>query len=133
MNHAHNGPDRAMNTGKAPSATVRTKDDPLGIDDIGLPEEARTHDARNPGEVRPEPAAVQGGADPKRAPDEDGSVDRNGKRSAAQTKVGTVDPALDKAEKAARVIDPPGHEVKDEDILDPGRMTPGAPPVDNRS
>jgi hypothetical protein len=36
-------------------------------------------------------------------------------------------------EDLARAIDPPGREVSDEELKDPGRMTPGAPPVDNRS
>jgi hypothetical protein len=36
-------------------------------------------------------------------------------------------------ERLAKVIDPPGNEVDGQDLNDPGRMTPGAPPVDNRS
>jgi hypothetical protein len=36
-------------------------------------------------------------------------------------------------DRLAKKIDPPGQEVDDQDILDPGRMTPGAPPVDNRT
>ncbi|HEY0844965.1 MAG TPA: hypothetical protein VGE12_06335 [Noviherbaspirillum sp.] len=36
-------------------------------------------------------------------------------------------------ERIASKIAPPGHEVSDEDLKDPGRMTPGAPPTDNRS
>jgi hypothetical protein len=36
-------------------------------------------------------------------------------------------------EGLARAIDPPGSEVGDKELKDPGRMTPGAPPVDNRS
>jgi len=38
-----------------------------------------------------------------------------------------------KLERMARQIDPPGHEVSDKDLEDPGRMTPGSPPTDNRS
>ncbi|WP_334189141.1 hypothetical protein [Noviherbaspirillum sp.] len=38
-----------------------------------------------------------------------------------------------KLERIAKVIDPPGNEVDGQDLNDPGRMTPGAPPVDNRS
>lgn len=36
-------------------------------------------------------------------------------------------------ENIASKIDPPGRDVSDEDLKDPGRMTPGAPPTDNRS
>lgn len=36
-------------------------------------------------------------------------------------------------EKLAQKIDPPSREIPDSDMKDPGRMTPGAPPVDNRS
>jgi hypothetical protein len=36
-------------------------------------------------------------------------------------------------EDLARKIDPPSREVSDTALKDPGRMTPGAPPVDNRS
>lgn len=36
-------------------------------------------------------------------------------------------------EKLAEHIDPPGREIPDRDLKDPGRMTPKAPPTDNRS
>lgn len=36
-------------------------------------------------------------------------------------------------DRIAKTIDPPGREVSTDDLKDPGRMTPGAPPVDNRS
>lgn len=36
-------------------------------------------------------------------------------------------------ERIAREIDPPGREVSDQDLKDPGRMTPGARPTVNRS
>jgi hypothetical protein len=36
-------------------------------------------------------------------------------------------------ERLAKHVDPPGREVSDEDLKNPGQMTPGAPPVDNRS
>lgn len=36
-------------------------------------------------------------------------------------------------ERLAKLIDPPGREVPDEDLKDPGRMTPGQNRVDNRS
>lgn len=35
-------------------------------------------------------------------------------------------------ERLARAIDPPSREIPDEDILDPGRMTPKSP-TDNRT
>lgn len=38
-----------------------------------------------------------------------------------------------KLEQLAKAIDPPGREVDERDLKDPGRMTPDAPPVDNRS
>jgi hypothetical protein len=36
-------------------------------------------------------------------------------------------------ERLAKAIDPPGREVTDDDLIDPGRMTPGQTRVDNRS
>lgn len=42
-------------------------------------------------------------------------------------------PGDGKLEHIAKTIDPPGNEVDGQDLNDPGRMTPGAPPVDNRS
>jgi hypothetical protein len=36
-------------------------------------------------------------------------------------------------EELAKKVDPPGREVSDDELKDPGRMTTGAPPVDNRS
>lgn len=36
-------------------------------------------------------------------------------------------------EGVVRKIVPPSHEVTDDDLKDPGRMTPGAPPTDNRT
>ena len=38
-----------------------------------------------------------------------------------------------KLERLARKIDPPSREVSDEDLRDPGRMTPNSTPTDNRS
>lgn len=38
-----------------------------------------------------------------------------------------------KLERLARKIDPSGKEVSNDDLKDPGRMTPGAPLVDNRT
>lgn len=38
-----------------------------------------------------------------------------------------------KLERLVKHIEPPGHDVTDDDLKDPGRMTPGAPPTDNRS
>lgn len=36
-------------------------------------------------------------------------------------------------ERIARKIAPPGHEPTDEDLKNPGAMTPDAAPTDNRS
>lgn len=36
-------------------------------------------------------------------------------------------------ERIARKIVPPSTEVDDEDLINPGKMTPGSPPADNRS
>lgn len=36
-------------------------------------------------------------------------------------------------ERAAKKIVPPSHNVTTDDLKDPGRMTPNAPPTDNRS
>jgi hypothetical protein len=42
-------------------------------------------------------------------------------------------PGDNAVERAARKIVPPSTEVSDDELKDPGRMTPGAPPADNRS
>ncbi len=44
-----------------------------------------------------------------------------------------VKPSDGKLERIAKTIAPPSNEVDGQDLNDPGRMTPGAPPVDNRS
>ena len=36
-------------------------------------------------------------------------------------------------ERLVKHIEPPGREVTDDDVKDPGRMTPGQKHVDNRS
>lgn len=38
-----------------------------------------------------------------------------------------------KLERVAKQIVPPSQEVSNDDLKDPGRMTPAAPPTDNRS
>lgn len=39
-------------------STVRTKDNPIGIDDIGLPAQLQPDEAVPPAEVKPDPARV---------------------------------------------------------------------------
>lgn len=48
----------------------------------------------------------------------------------ANTEPDRKDSAL---ERTAKKIDPPGRDASDDDLRDPGRMTPDAPPADNRS
>lgn len=38
-----------------------------------------------------------------------------------------------KLERAVKHVEPPGREVTDDELKDPGRMTPGATPTENRS
>jgi hypothetical protein len=38
-----------------------------------------------------------------------------------------------KLERLVKHIEPPGREVTDDDLKNPGEMTPGATPTDNRS
>lgn len=42
-------------------------------------------------------------------------------------------PEKGRLEKFAEQVDPPGREILDSDLKDPGRMTANAPPTDNRS
>jgi len=44
---------------KADPTVVRTKDNPLGTDDIGLPAETHPDEARKPTEVNPDPEKVR--------------------------------------------------------------------------
>lgn len=43
------------------------------------------------------------------------------------------DPKDSKLERIAKQIVPPSQDVTNDDLKDPGRMTPAAPPTDNRS
>ena len=43
------------------------------------------------------------------------------------------DPKDSKLERIAKQIVPPSQEISSDDLKDPGRMTPAAPPTDNRS
>jgi hypothetical protein len=36
-------------------------------------------------------------------------------------------------ERIAKTIAPPSHEVSDDELKDPGKMTPDAPPTKNKS
>jgi hypothetical protein len=36
-------------------------------------------------------------------------------------------------ERIAKTIAPPSHEASDDELKDPGKMTPGAPPTKNKS
>lgn len=38
-----------------------------------------------------------------------------------------------KLERVVKHIEPPGRDVTDDDLKDPGRMTPASTPTDNRS
>ncbi|HYC42286.1 MAG TPA: hypothetical protein VEB70_04785 [Noviherbaspirillum sp.] len=38
-----------------------------------------------------------------------------------------------KLERLVKHIEPPGRDVTDDDLKDPGRMTPNSTPTDNRS
>jgi hypothetical protein len=46
---------------------------------------------------------------------------------------GRKDDKDSKLERIAEQIVPPSQEISDEDLKDPGRMTPKAPPTDNRT
>lgn len=46
-------------TGKGDPTVVRTKDNPFGTDDIGLPAETHSDEARKPEEVKPDPEKVR--------------------------------------------------------------------------
>jgi hypothetical protein len=43
------------------------------------------------------------------------------------------DPKDSKLERIAEQIVPPSQEISDDDLKDPGKMTPAATPTDNRS
>lgn len=55
---------------------------------------------------------------------------KTGRDREANTEPDQKDSAL---ERAAKKIDPPGRDATDDDLRDPGRMTPDTPPADNRS
>lgn len=135
MNQLNKGQDpvrRPMQVGKGDSSQTRTTDDPLGIDDIGLPADMHPDQARAPERVRPDPA-MTGGVDNESVTQGTVPLEENQRHPSDPLKPGEDDEYGTRLEKLASKIVPPSHEVKDEDIMDPGRQTPGAPPVDNRS
>jgi hypothetical protein len=120
MNPTHEGPDRAMNQGKSDPRWQQGERD--------LPEdEERTLSGK-----RSQPASP---GDTAAHQDTVGRVplEENQRRPSDPLKPGEEDEYGTRLEKAASKIVPPSNEISDEDIFDPGRMTPGAPPVDNRS
>lgn len=127
-----NSANNATNAGKPDFRHTRTVDDPLGIDDTGLPADTRPDDARAPHKIDPDPV---GPADTAAHQDAAGRVplEENQRHPSDPLKPGEEDEYGTRLEKLVSKVEPPGREVSDEDILDPGRMTPGAPPVDNRS
>jgi hypothetical protein len=132
MNQTQNGPERAMKQGKGERFGPRTSDDLAATDDIGMPEDARPEGARTPRGVRPDPARTQ---ENDNQPESRGTVplEQNQQHPTDPLKPGEADEYGTRLEKAVSKIVPPSHEVKDEDIMDPGHQTPQAPPVDNRS
>lgn len=132
MNYPQSGPERAMKKGKGDRYGARTDEDFAASDDIGMPEDLASENARKPQEVRPDPQRTKANDN---QPETKGTVpiEQNQQHPTDPLKPGEADEYGTRLEKAVSKIVPPSHEVKDEDIMDPGRMTPQAPPVDNRS
>lgn len=129
MNQGQSNRGTTMKPGNTDPTRVRTKDRPLGTDDIGLPEDTRPDDARPLNDIRPDsPEAMARRNDPGQL-----SPEESRRHPSDPSRPSEDDEYATRLEKVVSKIEPPGHEVKDEDILDPGHMTPGAPPVDNRS
>ncbi len=106
MNQTQRGGQRTMTAGKPSS------------DAAGTP----VSDAVPPGNTAAHEEAVG------RVPPEE-----NRKHPSDPLKPGDEDEYGTRLEKVLSKIEPPGREVPDHDITDPGSMTPDAPPVDNRS
>ncbi|HVL75231.1 MAG TPA: hypothetical protein VM406_04385 [Noviherbaspirillum sp.] len=132
MNQGHTGSGRDMKPGNDGRIPVRSTEDPAGVDDLGLPADARPDGTRAASEVRPDPERTQANDN---EPVRTGTVplEENQQHPSDPLKPGEADEYGTRLEKLIAYIEPPGHEVKDDDIFDPGHMTPGAPPVDNRS
>ncbi|HEY4541724.1 MAG TPA: hypothetical protein VIG66_05045 [Noviherbaspirillum sp.] len=60
-------------------------------------------------------------------------LEENQRHPSDPLKPGEDDEYGTRLEKALSKVEPAGREVKDEDIMDPGHMTPGTRHVDNRS
>lgn len=127
MKQTQHDPNRRMNPRQADVRHTRTPEEPLGTDDIGMPADMQPDDAREPYQVQPSDTAAH--------QDRVGRVplEENQRHPSDPLKAGEEDEYGTRLEKLISKVEPPGREVSDEDILDPGRMTPGAPPVDNRS
>jgi len=126
-----------VETGAADPRAARTKDDALGIDDIGLPEDIKPDNGRPPGQINPGPDQERNASSttwPEQAPVAQGNSARNPKSDRdAQDAHEKPSQHDSKLERIVRKIEPTGHEIRDDDLRDPGTMTPDAPPTDNRS
>lgn len=135
-NHAANRPPtRGVNVAKRDHGAPRTAENSIGIDDIGLPSQTEAENARPPFEIQPEPGRS---SEEHVTETEESSAEYHEEEPTGTTGTGTTPEPPEEEEKtglekAISKVVPPSHEVKDDDILDPGHMTPGAPPVDNRS
>jgi hypothetical protein len=112
--------------GEGDRTKVRTAHNPIGIDDIGLPTDSPAENARHPANIDPAPTQ-----------DEDApSYPHKGKDEKRRMPAPSPTPEEEDktaVEKVMSDIVPASNELTDEDIMNPGRMTPDAPPVDNRS
>jgi len=120
MNQTQHGSQPTKTPGKSDFRHVA--DAPSDTDNRNATEGVRAPDAVPPGDTAPHEEAVG------RVP-----LEENQKRPSDPLKPGEEDEYGTRLEKALSKIEPPGREVPDEDMRDPGQMTPGAPPVDNRS
>jgi hypothetical protein len=101
---------------------ARTEDAAFGTDDIGLPEDIAADNAVRPDDIAPEP--VRAGAEP--APEQEARPDDDSRPDEPERREGRM-------ERLVRKAEPTGHRISDDELRDPGRMTPDSPPTDNRS
>lgn len=162
MRHPTPTSNKPAAVGQGDRLGVRTARNPIGIDDIGLPADVRPDGAREPNDIRPDSVRTQerkddtqshGGPDmstnqdirtnhesrtpqPQHRTDEERRLDQRADHQTSPESDQPSDQVEDEktaVEHLMSEIVPPSQEVSDDDIMDPGRMTPKAPPVDNRS
>ena len=101
---------------------ARTEDAAFGTDDLGLPEDIAAENAVRPDDIVPQPVQACAEPEPER-----------GARPGGERRPAEAEQREGRMERLVRKAEPTGHRIRDDELRDPGAMTPDSPPTDNRS